>query len=330
MLFAGMDTHKESVSLCIVDEKSNSVKEACFSTDDFGLQKLALTVCKASCVMEACSTSYPIYDLLLEKKVKVKLGHSVLMRSFSGLKKTDKLDARKMALMLKAGFIPEVYVPSREVRMKRDLIKQHISLVKETTRDKNRVKAFLLRYRIKVKSSNLFGKRANWLEESTIPAAIRPLIKQSLDQIQRLGEEKKKLDKMIETEAKQNNDAVLLQSIPGVGWFTAFLVAVAVDGIERFASPEQLVSYAGLAPCIYQSGNTRHTGSITKTGRAELRWALTQCAWIAVTKSKKFRKKYLKIKRKRGQKKAIISVARKMLTVMYYLLKKKEVFRDNA
>lgn len=330
MLFAGLDTHKESVSLCMIDGSGRHVREECFSTDDFGLQKLALIVSKASCVMEACSTSYPVYDLLSEKKVKVKLGHPSMMRSFSGLKKTDKLDARKMALMLKAGFIPEVHVPSKEVRMKRDLIKQHISLVKQATREKNRVKAFLLKYRIKVNAKNLFGKKADWLNEPIVPAAVKPLMQQSLEQLRQLSEQKKKLDDLIECEAKQNKDAVLLQSIPGIGWFTAFLVAVAVDGIERFPSLEQLVSYAGLAPRVYQSGNTRHTGSITKTGRAELRWALTQCAWITITKSKKFRKKYLKIKRTRGQKKAIISVARKLLTVMYYMLKRKEAFRDNA
>jgi len=185
-------------------------------------------------------------------------------------------------------------------------------------------------YIIKPKQKNLFGKRADWLEKNSTPEEIKPVLQQSLQHIQELEKKKDQIDALIEKQAKKNTQAVLLQSIPGVGWFTAYLVIVFIDEIKRFPSPEQLVSYVGLAPSIYQSGNTTHFGHISKHGRSELRWALGQCSWIAVRKTNKFRKKYLKIKRKHGKKKAITAVARKMLTVMYYMLKRNEVFNENA
>lgn len=330
MLFAGLDTHKESVLAHVIDEKGRVVREERFSADDLELARLSRTLRNAECVMEAGTTCYQFYDTLTEQGIKVKVAHPLLLRSYCGLKKTDKIDAKKLAVMLKAGFIPEAHIPSKKVRMERDLVRQHIHLTQSRTAEISRTKALLLRHRIKPNAKNIFGKRANWLENACIPDNVRFLLQQSINQIQSLEEQKKEVDKKITENAKTNKDAAILHTIPSIGWFTAYLTVVTIDGIERFPSAEQLVSYAGLAPRIYQSGDTRYTGRISKQGRPELRWALIQCAWIAARKSKRFRKTYLRIKRRSGQKKAIVAVARKLLTTMYYLLKKQEAYKENA
>lgn len=330
MQFAGLDTHKESVLAHIIDEKGRLKREERFSADDLELTRLAKALKNTECVMEAGTTCYQFYDTLTEQGVKIKVAHPLLLRSYCGLKKTDKVDAKKLAVMLKAGFIPEAHIPSKKVRMERDLVRQHIHLTQNRTAEINRARALLLRHRIKPKTKNLFGKRANWQEKACIPDNVRFLLQQSTRQIRSLEEQKKEVDTKITKKAKTNNDTVILQSIPSIGWFTAYLAVVTFDGIERFPSAEQLVSYAGLAPRIYQSGNTRYTGRISKQGRPELRWALIQCAWIAVRKSKRFRKTYTRIKKRSGNKKAIVAVARKLLTTMYYLLKKQEAYKENA
>lgn len=330
MQFAGLDTHKDSVNLYAVDENARLIREERFLTDNLGLVRLARMVRGMTCVLEACSTSYPIYDALTEQGITVKAAHPLLLKSLSGLKKTDKVDAKRMALMLKAGIIPEAHIPAKTVRMNRDWIQTHIGLVEQKTKEKNRVHAILLRYRIKPRVKSLFTKKAVWLESTVIPNELRLVLKQHLDLIFDLKKKQKQIDVLIEEKAKQNPHAVLLQSIPGVGWFVAFLVVTNIDGIERFHSSEQLVSYAGLAPRIYQSGKTCYCGHISKAGRSELRWALVQAAWRSIKYSKRFRKKYFKLSRKIGKKKAIIAVARKLLTIMYYLLKKNEVYREDA
>lgn len=314
----------------MINGRGRLVREVRIPTDDLSLVRLAKTIGKAKCVMEASSACYPIYDTLTEKGIKVKVAHPLLLKSLSGLKKTDKVDAKRMAQMLKADIIPEAYIPTKEVRMKRDLVNQHISLTQQKTREINRVRALLLRHKIKPKAKNLFGKRANWINDCEIPEYLKQVLQQYLDQIHDLKGQLKKADVLIEDQAKQNKDAVLLHTHPGVGWFTAFLVAVRIDGIKRFPTPEQLVSYAGLAPTIHQSANTVRLGRISKQGCPELRWALGQCAWTAIRKNKKLRKKYFKVKRKHGKKKAITAIARKILVTMYYMLKRREVFNENA
>lgn len=328
MLFAGLDTHKESVQVHIVNQKTQSVREERFGTDDLGLENLGYAVRNAECVLEAGSTCYSVYDFLVKRGIKVTVADPRLVRSLSGLKKTDKVDAKRLALMLKAGIIPQAHIPTHEVRLDRDLVRQHIALTKQKTREINRLKALLLRYRIKPGTKNLYGKRANWLETIQVPQELRLVLEQHIESIRLLVAQRKKVDTQIETKAGGNKDGARLVSIPGVGWFTAHVVIAVVDGIHRFPSIEQLVSYAGLAPRVYQSGETHYSGKISKTGRAELRWALIQAAWSSVRHSKRFRKKYLKLKRKHGKKKAIVAVARKLLATMYSMLKNKTSFKE--
>lgn len=322
-----IDTHKESVQVHRIDDNSNPVLRERYPTTQEGLERLLEGVRGSICVLEACSTSYPIYDYLMGNGVEVKVAHPLLLKSISGLKKTDKVDAERMALMLKAGIIPLAHIPSQAVRMDRDLVRQHISLVHQRTGEKNRVHALLLRYRVKVPEKNIFGKKRNWFNDD-VPCEVRPVLEQSLEHIDYLQRMQYQVDKIIKQKAVLNPDALLLISTPGVSYFSGLLIVSFIDGVERFGSAEQLVSYAGLAPRIYQSGERTILGSISKQGMKEMRWVLTQCAWVAVRQKGKLRKFYLKKQRKIGKKKAIIAVARKMLTAMFFMLKRREEFRD--
>ena len=323
----GIDTHKESVQVHRVDENTNPVLRERYSTTQQGLEKFLDGVRGSVCVLEACTTSYPIYDFLVANGVEVKVAHPLLLKSISGLKKTDKVDAQRMALMLKAGIIPLAHIPFQKVRVDRDLVRQHISLVQQRTSEKNRVHALLLRYRVKVGEKNLFKKKRKWLDDS-VPADIRPVLEQCLEHIDYLNRMLYLVDKRIEEKAVAIPDCVLLVSMPGVAYFSALLIVSFIDGVGRFGSSERLVSYAGLAPRISQSGEKTILGHISKQGAGEMRWALTQCAWVAVRQKGKFRKFYLKKKLKIGKKKALIAVARKMLTAMFYMLKRREEFID--
>ena len=325
MEYAAIDTHKESVQVHKIDEAAQPLLRERYPVTEIGLEKLRQAVSGAVCVLEACSTSYPIYDFLTSNGIKVKVAHPLLLKSISGLKKTDKIDAERMALMLKAGIIPLAHIPTQSVRMNRDLVRQHISLVEQRTSEKNRVHALLLRYRIKVTQKNVFKKKRNWLTEE-VPFELQPLLKQSLEHIDYLNNQLVSVNLLIEKKALANSDAILLTSIAGVGYFTSLLIASFIDDINRFGSSEQLVSYAGLAPRINQSGEKIILGSLSKHGMKEMRWALTQCSWAAVRYNKRFKKFYTKKSKKIGKKKAIIAVARKMLTIMYYMLKRREKF----
>lgn len=327
MDFTGIDSHKESVQIHRVDENTNPVLRERYPTTQGGLEKFLEGVRGSVCVLEACTTSYPIYDFLVANGIEVKVAHPLLLKSISGLKKTDKVDAQRMALMLKAGIIPLAHIPSQVVRLDRDLVRQHINLVQQRTDEKNRVHALLLRYRVKVGEKNLFKKKRKWLDNG-VPIEVKPVLEQCLEHIDYLDRLKCQVDKQIEQKAIANPDCVLLVSIPGVAHFSALLIVSFIDGVERFGSAEQLVSYAGLAPRIHQSGEKTILGHISKQGMKEMRWALTQSAWVAIRQKGKLRKFFLKKKLKIGKKKALIAVARKMLTAMFYMLKRREQYKD--
>ncbi len=145
------------------------------------------------------------------------------MKSISGLKKTDKVDAERMALMLKAGIIPLAHIPSQAVRMDRDLVRQHISLVKQRTAEKNKVHALLLRYRVRVPEKNLFRKKRSWLNDK-VPIEVKPVLEQCLEHIDYLNRMLYQIDRQIKEKAIANPNCMLLVSMPGVAYFSALLI----------------------------------------------------------------------------------------------------------
>src|SRR5581483_10784855 len=132
------------------------------------------------------------------------------------------------------------------------------------------------------------------------------------------------LEKMVAAEddwvrktARTNQDAQLLMTIPGIGEFSAMTILAELGDIRRFKRSAQVVNFAGLVPSLYQSGNSRHPGAITKQGSATLRWVLVQDAWRAVRHSPQFRLFFSQVSKRCGRHGAIIATARKLLQVAY-------------
>ena len=157
-----------------------------------------------------------------------------------------------------------------------------------------------------------------------LPKLDKTLLESNLSIIDKINEEIKKIDRIIQEKAKQDNEAILLMTIPGVSYYSALLIKAEIGDINRFPNHEKLVSYAGLCPSIRQSGEKEIRGRITKQGSKLLR-ILVQCANAAVRKRNP-RNFYLRIRRRRGHNVAIVATARKMLVCIYHMLKKKEAY----
>jgi len=123
----------------------------------------------------------------------------------------------------------------------------------------------------------------------------------------------------------------ILRSIPGVGYTGACVLISEIGDINDFSSAKKLVSWTGLAPSVYQSAGTLRMGSITKKGNRHLRWMLVEnahaCARMKGTKLWEF---FERIKKRSGYKKAIVALARKILTIIWHLLVNKETYDDDA
>ena len=147
-----------------------------------------------------------------------------------------------------------------------------------------------------------------------------------LDLMDEIGKKIKDTQSQIDKRSIEDPDIELLKTIPGIGTFTAFLVKSEIDDISRFASKGKLSSYAGLIPSTHSSGERLHHGRIVKQGNKFLRWALTEAAQTSVRCSEYFRYHYSRIRSRKSANSATIAVARRMLEIIYGMLKEKREY----
>ena len=124
---------------------------------------------------------------------------------------------------------------------------------------------------------------------------------------------------------------MLINTIPGIGNYSALVIASCIDGIDRFFRSEKLSAYAGLVPSVRSSGETAHYGRITRRGDPLLRWVMTECVHTHVryAKDSDVAKFYKRLAKKRGNSKAAVAAASKMLRVIYWMLRERREFVTN-
>jgi len=124
------------------------------------------------------------------------------------------------------------------------------------------------------------------------------------------------------------DDMTFLMQLPGIGLYTGMTILAAIGDIRRFPSAKQLVGYSGLGARVRASGNSYHTGKISKQGRRELRTVLIQSAWVAVRFSDHWREQYNQLANRIGKLKAITAIARKLLVVIWNVLSKRSADKN--
>ena len=124
-----------------------------------------------------------------------------------------------------------------------------------------------------------------------------------------------------------NGDARLLTTIPGVGYYIALLLVAEIGDVHWFSTSEKLCSYVGLVPSVRRSGCSTIHGSITKEGSKWVRWALTQAVHVHLRFDTRLTRFYRRLARKKAKQVALIATARKMLKVVYWMLKSGEEYR---
>jgi len=176
--------------------------------------------------------------------------------------------------------------------------------------------------------SDLFGKSGmKWLAQVELPVQERRLLNGELELLSLLNDRIKGSDRWLSELAKDNKEVNLLRSVPGIGLFLAVLIWAEIDGIERFSDPKKLASYAGLVPSTYSSGGKTYHGRLTKQGNKWIRWAVIEAALPATRSDYWLRSHYEQIKIKKGANLAKVAVARRLLVIVFRILKEKRSFR---
>jgi transposase len=239
--------------------------------------------------------------------------------------KTDKVDARILAQLLAADFLPPVWLPDERTRSLRRQVMRRAHLVRQRTRIKNQVHAILARNLAPTPPvSDLFGRTGrHWLSRQELPCDERATVAALLRQLDFHGSEMAIVDKELAIEALADPMVGRLMTIPGVDAIAGMAIVAAVGDFTRFDDPNKLVAYVGLNPRVRQSGNSAPVhGRISKTGRAHVRGVLVEAAWSASRAPGPLRAFYQRVKGRRGFQKAVVATARKMTVLAWHLVTK--------
>jgi transposase len=278
-------------------------------------------------VIEATGNTSAIVRLLSPFVGRVVIANPILVRAIAWAKvKTDKIDAAVLAKFHASGFLPEVWMPDEETETRRRLVAERTQLVSQMTRLKNRIHSVLHANLIPPYKGTLFSKRGRtWLEAQPLAEDQRRVVLRHAGELDRLGGELAQIDKCLAQTALQEPRVKRLMTITGVDVTVALSIVAAVGDIERFSSPEKLVSYFGLNPRVRQSGDKpAYHGRITKQGRAHARSMLVEAAWVISGVPGPLRAFFMRIRDKRGKHVAAVATARKLAVIIWHLLIKEE------
>jgi transposase len=256
-------------------------------------------------------------------------------------KKNDRIDARKQAVLLSIGEVPEVHIPQAQVRQWRGVIQERRTLVNRIVSAKNRIRALLKGHGLtQALHKGSWWKAANieWMRQQaqdwaqvTPEDLWRVHLTNLLDELKLLGSQLTKLTQYLDRYLDGHPGGALLMSIPGVGPRTAEAILAYTDDVDRFQRSKPYAAYFGLTPKLDESGQTRRLGAISKEGPSVVRWLLVESAWRAIKKSPALAAFYERIVGDQNQRKkvAVVATARKLLTIMRAMLKTGELFNED-
>jgi len=322
MLYVGLDVHKEFCQASILNEKGFEEDNLRFPTTRRGLESFLDRFEDASFVLESTGVWEFVYEIIEEKGFPVKLAHPLKVRAIAEASvKTDKVDARTLAKLLRLDMVPESYIPPKEIRDLRRLTRLRSYLTQTNTGLKNRTHAELLTRGIHRPDDLVkpFTQKSNdWMRSLDIPG-----VDVQLNMIEAVQGQISLVNEMIRREYDRREEVRNLTSIPGIGIYSALVIFAEIGDVRRFPDPEHLCSYAGLTPTVSQSASSVHYGGISKEDSKQLRWILTE----VVHSHHRF---YDKIARKRGKQKAAMAAARKLLHIIYWMMLTGETYHSHG
>lgn len=330
MLYAGCDLHKQTITICVVHQMGQILlRRRLLCADEAGIRRFFKELGQREpfqIVVEA-TASYEWFVRLVEPLAeRVLLAHPKKLRVIAeSTRKSDRLDAQVLAEFLAKDMIPTSYRPTPRQHDHRRLVRQRDRIQRRLTSVKNRIRRILSDYNADRKQ--LFtAEGLEYVQRVTLSAADRFAMDQFLEEYEfgrgQLQESVRRLREFAETATlREREQRALLRSIPGVGFVTTEVVLAELADIDRFTSQKQVVAYAGLSPGQRESAGKSQELHLEKNGSKLLRWAMVEAAWRLVQHSQRWRSVYEKLKTRLRAKKAIVAVARRLLTVITAILK---------
>jgi transposase len=332
--YVGVDIGKKKCNVAMMNQSGLIDDEFAFSNNHEGIEWFSKKLSMDDrVVMESTGSFWTnLYNHLDSKHIPVILANPLKTKAIAWARiKSDEVDARILAHLLRSDLIAESYVPPYNLREIRALIRHRLSIVKIRTMVKNKIHSLIDKNGIETElENNIFSKRGiDWLKSLQFQSSLdRLMLDNYLEHLESLQHQIKTVDQEILLKASEDEDVRLLLSLTGVSIYTALLLKSEIGDIKRFPNYKKLVSWAGLAPSMHQSGSVEYYGSITKQGSKMIRWIMVESARVAVNHDPRLKSFYERIKYRRGDQKAIVATASKMLKIIWTMLSRREPYES--
>ena len=332
MRFIGADLHKKSITFCVVETDGHQIRV---------VQRLRLMCCEIDRIEKFICSHIPC-ELTVEATIgyewfatlaaqfaqRVVLAHAGKLRIIAeSTRKTDKIDAYVLAEFLARDMLPEAWRPTARVRQHRALVRRRCKVQNRITSVKNTLRGILTRYNRDV--ANLFSvlglEQADEIKHVLLDEdrwVLDDLLDELREQTERLRRVEKRLLVFADSAPVREREArAILASMPGVGVVTVDTILAELGDWTRFRNADAVVSYAGLDPGVRESDGRRNDLKITKAGSPLLRWIMIQLAHRMKRTMIRWRRLFEQISRRAGKKKATVAVARRLLLVIFAMLR---------
>lgn len=338
-VFCGIDVHKKSWSVCIRDTERELQSFSQDADPDILSARLKKYYpgASVSMVYEAGFSGYWAQQKLVQQGFNCRVVHaSDIPQSDKNRRyKTDVVDCRKLALELSKGCLNFIHIPSQVTIENRSLVRTREQLVKDQTRNKNRITSYLDFMGVRIpegyKNCSHFSKRfINWLSELELSGNSKAALNIKIELLQTIREHLLKINRQLRTLANSEEYGSfikLLMSIPGIGSQSALVILTELEDIRRFKSFDHLCSYVGFKPDIYSSGEKAAVKGITRHCNHTLRETMVECAWMAISKDPALTQAYYEYKKRMHYNKAILRIAKKLLNRIRYVLINKQPYQ---
>lgn len=335
MMHAGLDLSRKKIDVCLLSDEGEVAGEFAVPADADGLRGLNRRVMDLGvpvrAVIESMTGARFVHDTLEQLGWDVLIADAQKVKGLAPLAcKTDRIDARVLAVLSQRDLVPAIWLPDPRVRKEREQARFRLHLVKHKSMLKQRVHSTLMTFGRPCPVTDLFGVAGrNMLAGLDIPQPWRGTVDASVLLIDDLERQIALINTQLRAGGADHPYVPLLMSAPGIGWVLAFTIAAEIGEIDRFSSPTKLVGYTGLCPRVYQSGEKDRRGPLTKAGPRYLRWAMLEATMHAL-RHEAYAERYQRNKRRlgkqRGAKVAQIDIARKLTEALWHMLTNQQPF----
>ncbi len=336
MLYLGLDVHSKWMTVKGFDPETGELLEAKKLPNDIDsldgyFKSLPSPIYGA---MESGTNSWAVYRILEPYFERLIVVDPLATWGRVGRRgaKTDRRDARKLAMMMHRGELVALYVPDVETQDQRALGRGKVNASRRVTSLVNEIGALLRSWGVIVNCSLLSEKGARLIEESKarLPKHSLRVLELLLAQLELARQTEDELEEAVEVEAESDQTCRMLMSIPDVGPLTALVVKSEIGDIGRFSDSKKLTCYCGLSPSVSQSSNNIYYGKLNRACNRYLKYVLVLRAQ-GISRSKKenpMRATYWRVIIK-GKNNAKLTVARQLVRVIYSMLSRAELWDAN-